>query len=343
MFRNFINVHDVMNVFTKGMKSLSAVAAKLSRSKENRVKDAWANTDCPPNNWWDVPDVNERWNRLISGKKNVEYYEYIAKKYLRNRKNLIALSLGCGTGHRELKWAGLKKFKTIDAVDISKPRIDMAIEEAREKGYDRIIAYKVADVYKMEMAELHYDAIFAEGSLHHFSPLNVLLQRINTSLKPGGYFIINEFVGPTRFQWTDRQIEVINGILSIIPAKYKTLWKSEKTKSNIIRPSKLRMILEDPSEAVESSNIMALINQIFDVVEVRPYGGTILHMLLSGIGHNFLSSEKEAQRWLSMLFEVEDLLMLEKELSSDFVVAVCRKREKRQVINRLDRDSEKNH
>jgi ubiquinone/menaquinone biosynthesis C-methylase UbiE len=291
------------------------------------VQDAWAGTELPPNNWWDIPEVNSRWNSLISGRKNVEYYEYIAKKYFGNRRNLVGLSLGCGTGHRELKWVGLKKFKAIEAVDISGPRIEMATTEARARGYDNIISYKVADVYKMPMSESHYDAIFAEGSLHHFSPLKVLLQRINTSLKSEGYFIINEFVGPTRFQWTERQIEVINSLLSILPAKYKKLWKSSNTKSNIIRPSKLRMILEDPSEAVESSNILPVVSQIFDVVEVRPYGGTILHMLLSGIGHNFVSSEQEVQKWLNILFEVEDLLLFEKELNNDFVVAVCRKRQ----------------
>lgn len=326
MFNNFVNVHDVVHALKKGARFFSILAGKIASTSRKRVEDTWAVTECPASNWWDIPEVNSRWNTLITGSKDVEYYEYIADKYFRARKNLIGLSLGCGTGHRELKWVGLKNFKRIEAVDISKPRIEKAMLEARARGYGDIITYKVDDIYRMDLSESHYDAIFVESSLHHFSPLREILVKINSSLKPDGYFIMNEFVGPTRFQWTERQLEVINGLLSVLPTKYKMLWRINKSKSKVVRPSKLSMILGDPSEAIESSEIMSNVIDIFEVVEVKHYGGTILHMLLSGIGHNFLSADVETRRWLNVLFEAEDLLMLEKEITSDYVVAVCRKK-----------------
>jgi hypothetical protein len=104
------------------------------------------------------------------------------------------------------------------------------------------------------------------------------------------------------------------------------LGNKNKLKVNIYRPSKLKMILRDPSEAVESSNILPYLNEIFEIVEIREYGGTILHLLFSEIAHNFISDEPEVKRWLKICFEIEDLLLAEEELNSDFIVAVCKKR-----------------
>jgi hypothetical protein len=81
----------------------------------------------------------------------------------------------------------------------------------------------------------------------------------------------------------------------------------------------------DPSEAVESSKIEILLYKFFKVVEVKAYGGTILHMLFNGIAHNFLSEERETQHWIDICFEVEDLLLSSGEIRSDFMVAVCKK------------------
>ena len=327
MFNNFINKYDFLAFLKGGLKSFNKIVIKITSKHQKRVEDAWKHTAYRENNWWDIPEVRNRWNSLITGDSNIEYYEYISEKYFKNQKGLLGLSLGCGTGHRELKWANQGKFKTIEAIDLSKPRIELAQKEAQRKGYDSIIDYRVGDIYKVELPRLFYDVIFVENSLHHFSPLKKLLIRIENSLKLDGYFIVNEFVGPTRFQWTNKQLEVINGLLSIFPQKYKRLLDDgNKKKSNIFRPSKLRMILGDPSEAIESSKILPFLKEIFEVVEIKEYGGTILQFLFSEIAHNFTSSEPEIKRWLKICFEVEDLLLQEKEISSDFVVAVCKKR-----------------
>ena len=82
----------------------------------------------------------------------------------------------------------------------------------------------------------------------------------------------------------------------------------------------------DPSEAVESARIIPLLHKIFEVIEIKEYGGTILHLLFSGIAHHFISPEAEAQRFLELFFEIEDQLLAQGDLQSDFIVAVCKKR-----------------
>jgi hypothetical protein len=115
-------------------------------------------------------------------------------------------------------------------------------------------------------------------------------------------------------------------MLSVLPKKYKTVWESNSVKSKVYKPSRLNMILSDPSEAVESSKIMPLLREKFEIVEMKSYGGTILHMLLNGIGHHFSTDDVEARHWLQICFEIEDTLLASGEIESDYMFAVCRKR-----------------
>jgi hypothetical protein len=62
------------------------------------------------------------------------------------------------------------------------------------------------------------------------------------------------------------------------------------------------MHYNDPSEAVESSNILSQLAIHFDIVEMKEYGGTVLHLLLYEIAHHFLPGDPRRKNgWLSFL------------------------------------------
>jgi SAM-dependent methyltransferase len=332
MFNNFVNVYDLLKVVEKikegAWGKISSKLIRLGKSREKNIKDVWEhleiNLNDRPVHWWDLPKVRERWNYLISGNPSVDYIQYISNKYLAQRNSLTGLSLGCGPGFKELGWVETGKFNRIDAFDISENSIAYARRAAKEKGYGDILNYFVADVHKAEFKKYFYDIIFVEHSLHHFSSMKELLLKIKESLGKDGYFIINEFVGPSRFQWTHRQLQATDGVLALLPLRYRTLWNSTSIVSEVIKPSRLSMILSDPSEAVESASIMPLLREIFDVVEIKEYGGNILHLLFTGIAHNFISEDTKTTRILDFCFKTEDVFLSDDKVQSDFVVAICR-------------------
>ena len=120
----------------------------------------------------------QRWNEKISGTKNLCHQEYFAQKYFGGVNGLIGLSLGCGRGDVEMKWAATGKFARIDAFDLSENRIAFARKAAKENGLTEIIDFRVGDVYEIEPGREKYDFIFTEGSLHHFSPLTEIVVKI---------------------------------------------------------------------------------------------------------------------------------------------------------------------
>jgi len=328
MFNNLINKHDILNLVNKiGQDFWKKLFSKINGSTKKHWESVYERMEFPPVNWWDIPAVRERWNFLVSGDAKIDYVEYVSRKFLHGREALNVLSLGCGYGHKVMKWAELGKFDRIDAFDLSNKSIEYAESQAKKKGYNAIIRYRVADIYREEYLKDFYDIVLVEHSLHHFSPLNIILNKIREALKPDGYFIVDEFVGPTRFQWTKKQLYMVNALLSILPTHKKLEWDGVSAKTEVYSPSRLSMILSDPSEAVESSNIMPLLSETFNVIETKGYGGNVLHLLFNGIAHNFLSDDKNNLHILRCLFEIEDLFLSGEDVQSDFILSVCRKKD----------------
>ena len=86
------------------------------------------------------------------------------------------------------------------------------------------------------------------------------------------------------------------------------------------------MWVSDPSEAIESSDIVPLMHKHFEVLEQKGYGGAILHLLFSGIAHHFVSPDREAEQLLTFSFAVEDALLGSKEITHDFALLIARRR-----------------
>ncbi len=288
-----------------------------------RVIQAWSQLESY-SSCWNIPEVQARWNTRISGDPAIDFRHYFYQNYLDQRRGLRGLSLGCGKGTKTLQWAALGVFDELDAFDLSPARIERARELASQSTMGHVVSFQVCNVQAPHLDSINgYDLVICESSLHHFSDLEHLLPKIEGWLKPGGFFIADEFVGPSRFQWTDRQLEAVNGLLAVFPNRLKGYLGTGTTKREVFRPSILRMVLNDPSEAVESSRIVPGLERYFKIIERKPYGGTILHPLLHNIAHNFLNANEEALALLQICFDVEDALLESGELSDDFEVFIC--------------------
>lgn len=329
MYKNLINRQD-FGFLVRSLRTGSIWRTLRRRflGSERAVQGAWENVERPPSYFWNIAAVGVRANALITGDPNLDYTEYISQKYLVAREPLTGLSLGCGAGQKELTWASRCHFTALDAFDISASRIEYARSQAEAIGRTEI-NYQVGNASEMALPTTHYDVVFVDQALHHFSPLEPLLLQVGRALKPEGYLVASEFIGPSRFQWTDRQLEVINGVLAILPHRYRRRWSDGRRKSAVHRPSWLTMTLGDPSEAIESAHIVPLLEKHFDIVERRDYGGTVVHMLFDDIAANFVDSkgvenDDEARQLLQLCFQIEDTLLEMGELESDFALIVCR-------------------
>lgn len=324
--RNVLQGRDVAAVTRKVLAgNVGAVIAKLRSTPVERSLDVWEETDRPPAHWLSIPVVQRRWAELVSGRPDVRFVDHVAGVHLAGRTGLRALSMGCGTAVGELQWAATGRFERIDGFDLAEQPVVEARLQAAELGLDHVFDAVVADIADVAMPPEHYDVVLVEHALHHMAPMTEVVARVHDTLRPGGLLCLDEYVGPTQFQWTDRQLEAAEALLLLLPERLRRL-PDGSTRRTVVRPSLARMVLTDPSEAIESARIVPAVQDRFEVLEARGYGGTLLHLVFADISQHFLDeSDAEAMRFLATAIDVEDALLATGELRHDFATIIARR------------------
>jgi SAM-dependent methyltransferase len=237
------------------------------------------------------------------------------------------LSLGCGDGTLERHAIQMKICRKMDSYDISPISVETANKINREQGLSDKITCRVGDLNAIILEKDKYDVIFSSMALHHVSNLAHLFSQITKSLKDGGFLLANEYVGPSQFQWNEKQTKIINDLLKILPKSHKLDSRTGILKDSFAGPSIEYMNENDPSEAIRSDEIIKYISKHFDIVEEIEYGGNILHMLLDGIIANFNEEKEYDVAILRLLSYIDSILISEKVMPSDFAVVLARKKE----------------
>ncbi|MDI6778011.1 MAG: class I SAM-dependent methyltransferase [Patescibacteria group bacterium] len=274
--------------------------------------------------WVESNLVIEMINKNTSGDKKIDMFGYFINNYLSEKRGqYTGLSLGCGTGAGERRLQAEKVFNDLEAVDISEEAISQARESAKKEKLN--IQYRVDDINNIKLEKNKYDVIIANSSLHHIENLEYIFSEINNSLKDGGLLFVNEYVGPSQFQYTEKQVAILNEILDILTPVYRKSVTDGNLKPKFIPPTVKFMNETDPSEAVRSADIIELLESNFDVVEKKFFGGTLLHMLLQDIVGNFDTNNPKDAIVLNLIIYLEDILIRERVIQSDFVFMILKK------------------
>jgi 2-polyprenyl-3-methyl-5-hydroxy-6-metoxy-1,4-benzoquinol methylase len=326
---HIISPYDILEVIQEVLgRGPGWLFRRLKVSRTGRVSAAWG--EKKEMRVW-PEQLTRHTFKKISGSPDISPPFYFANRYLSNRDSVAAMSIGCGEGTHELEWAGTGMITRLDGFDLSEHRIHLAKKRAVEASLESILNFEVKNILDIDDVKNNYDLVIAIASLHHFTPLEQIIQKIADLLEPGGLLYVNEYVGPRKWQWTENQLAAANRILERIPKKYR-----RKTNGFFLRrawkPGLLRMFLSDPSEAVESDMIIPLLDTYFERVEFIPLGGSLTQLVFGKIAHNFQSADEEAREIIEMVLAEEERLISEKQISSDFLCAVYRKPDAESIV-----------
>jgi len=176
------------------------------------------------------------------------------------------LSIGCGAGALERQLIERGLCQSVDGFDASVASLAIAREAARGIGG---IRYFAADFNQCALPGNTYDAVFFHQSAHHVRRLERLFMQLLRGMKPDGIVYLDEYVGPSRFEWTAEQLAPQQAFYSALPPA---------TRIGDELPFPIQQ--DDPTEAIRSSSIEPALGIGFDVAARRPYGGTLLSILL---------------------------------------------------------------
>jgi len=233
------------------------------------------------------------------------------------------LSIGCGGGGLEVLLVEQGFCAEMNGIDVASGAIAVAQRTASERGLNNVY-FRVGNLERSQLVENNYDVILCAMGLHHISRLEFFYEEVVKALKPGGWLILDEYVGPSQWQWTQPQLAAINTLLAALPERLRVHAVTGAIKECEERPSIAAMNIADPSESIRSADILPLLQPHFDIIEQRDYGGTVLHKLLEYIVGNFDEQQPEDVALLTLLCASEQALLRSGALQSDFTLLAAR-------------------
>ncbi|HYK04953.1 MAG TPA: class I SAM-dependent methyltransferase [Thermoanaerobaculia bacterium] len=231
--------------------------------------------------------------------------------------DLRVLVLGCGEGWLERAVAEWPFVARIDAVDFAEHAVARARELAR--GISKI-EYGVVDLNRDVLPEGAYDVVVAHSVLHHVENLEHAYAQLERTMRPNATLIVNEYVGPNRFQYSDDVLSIMNALLRALPFELRRPYERRT------RPTVEEMIANDPTEAVRAEELMAFTARTFEVLETKELGGAVVQHLLFDIVQNFRFDDPRERSLVELLCTIDAMLTDARRIPCDFLIAAARKK-----------------
>jgi len=270
--------------------------------------------------WLEHPAIAARYRQrgLIDG---LPWDEWAATQWGEPARKSLQLSCGGGDRSFYLFERGLSRW--VDGVDASEEQI--AAAERRRSAYKAPGFCRVLDANAQTLRRGVYDLVFASHNFHQFVALEHVLEQARAALTPRGLFVIEGYTGPSRFQWTDLQMDLVRALLSAMPDRLRLLpWGDVKTAEG--RPDRGSVAAVAPLESIRSAEIAPLFERYFEPIAVRRLGGTIQNLLFNGIMRHFGDADPDANRHVEAVGSLESLLIDRGLLPSDFQIMIGRPR-----------------
>ena len=294
-----------------------------------KLDAAWGDPDAWVANglqWTHLKEIQRAINRRVSADPAVDSLEWFVRHASQAGAALPlqrVLVLGCGSGRIERELHAHGWAREIVGFDLSPKVLDLAKAAAANIPS---IHYVLASMDDLPVGEGpfqpgSFDAVVGVASVHHCSQLEQLYAGVHRMLKPTGWFFLDEYVGPARFGYSQIHMDQVCALAELLPDRLL------RTASGAVRrgfraPTVAEVVAVDPSEAVRSSEILPLLPAHFEVVAQRPYGGSLLQVLLAEVAQNF--EPPEAKPWLQALMDVEEELDRLGRLEHHFCCVIAR-------------------
>ncbi len=188
-----------------------------------------------------------------------------------------AAILGCDEERFDRTWLERGGSRTLDVYDLCAEVI--GIVTRRLGALAERVRFVQADLNFAALPAARYDVIWSSGSLHHVVNLEHLLDQVERALRPGGLFVLHDYVGERRLKFSPARLAGLNAVLRRVPPRWRRYGVEE-----IEAPSPGIL---SPFCAVRPDAILPLAAARFEEV-VRRFSGSLfpldVHLDLDAIG-----------------------------------------------------------
>jgi SAM-dependent methyltransferase len=221
--------------------------------------------------------------------------------------------IACGNGWVERSLLDRGVAEEFDAFD---PAEHYLREAESEKGARRIRYFR--DSFETFEPEGEYDLVVNVAALHHAQHLYRHLSRLVRGLSADGVFVNWEYVGPSRNQYSDAHVALMEAVNADLAPRFQT--------RHGLRPGLLGTVRGDATEAVHSAEIVDAVDAYFEFLEFKPLGGGIAYQIMWNNVAELARDDAEARAALTALIRADDEQTQAGAVPNLFAYFVCRRR-----------------
>lgn len=205
------------------------------------------------------------------------------------------VSIGCGNGSKEVTLLKKGFIERIYGYEISAKRI----EECNKRASDNNLADRFFVNYNEGLLPSDgkkYDLVYWDNALHHMENTEEAIKWSYESLNDNGILYIDDYVGTNRMQWTDKELEIANSMRKEMPEEWFINSNSSEwyDKRILPRPPLYHYVVEDPTEAKDSENIIPSIKKYFYNPRIVLTGGICYFVAMTGL-YQFINAERDKE------------------------------------------------
>jgi SAM-dependent methyltransferase len=260
----------------------------------------WSRQNTGPSRtrWWEshliVSHINRNYcGRAVRGTDGGDIE--LLRRTAGGRQFQRGVSVGCGGAYHEIRLIESGVVAAFDLFEISSVRAQQARERAEAAGVGDRVEIQVADAFADRVVP-KYDLVYWKDALHHMVDAHRAVHWSWNSLHSGGVFFMNEFVGPTQMQYTERQLDFAERVRASLPERYlvNPHHPDDQVPLRRVRPDVKALLETDPTECADSGNIIPAVRSEFPEATVKLTGGIVYMLALNDILANFDETEDEA-------------------------------------------------
>lgn len=251
--------------------------------------------------WWDSPVVMRQIEEFITGDPETSFYDYLKNEYsiAGLRKGLSICNKLRGLELSFSRYHTCASFETLD--EFHSP------EQLRQK------------IRGMKPAA--YDMLLSVDVLSHIGNLEDFLIDARKTLKDGGFIIGLEYTGPVNFQWSKHDIDIADALCNALNGRHGLEVTSDR------RPVKTcdREYEQDMQTAVSSDSVIPTLQNLFDIVTIRHFGGPLYDLVLDRILHQLDQAHEKDVMIIKTIMHCEQILLKNDILKNYYAMIIGRK------------------
>lgn len=288
--------------------------------------DAAAVNNCP--GWWAHPRIVQHVNARVCGRP----VKGTSRGLMEKVKELFGaqvwdrgVSVGCGSGAKEMAMMDAGIVGAFTLYELSPVRVEQGRALAESRGLQDRVEFHIQDAFKAGIPDGSVDFVHWNNSLHHMMDTPAAVAWSHRILRKGGMFYMDDFIGPTRFQWSDKALELCTAVRASLPEKYLTNLRRPDGREpvRVRRPDPVAFARQDPSEAADSDRIMPALRKFFPGAWTMRTGGVVYNCALAHCIQNFNPGDPDDTALLDGLLVVDDVALEIPGIESHYAVALA--------------------